>query len=720
MEAKAPLTLGQLVQNCQSRLQPLTWYLAKGNQPSDVHDEDTLAHALQQEKAEITQAVSELLAKRGLTRQEGKEVDGVRVHRADGSESYGDSSCVWLAFGTRPPQSASEQVERGEGGSSSSASGAAEQPERKKTRSSFDGGGPSTPALAAAASDRSPTKFSLVSAIDFISGKVEGGGGSLMTNTVVEVRYGVEQNDISRGRIQRTNLNGSYDIELDNGNVVANVAAQFISVVTTTARVQPSAATDRVRQRATRDNDIITAANAACMGLSRTAGRVQSDMSLFMSTFTSGMTLVQKRTLVREAERLKRVEPDVRADAADAADAEADSAVAGLRAFQTARVAKTGHHGVLSYVHKGRLETGERTEGSESDFALFQRTMNVALSLALVVSTPPRLAARVRTAADTFKRWDNETVGGMLPITEGRENALSMNVGSSANPCVLCGDGDPLPFMQSLPLMVCYYCYYNMPNIAQTVLISLDKWHSYVERKAYAGGSSSATSEAEIYAATPAGAKRPDLLKTYSYNNTKFNDTHIEFTNSINARAAAATTHNDFETHARTNNLMAPKHEFLRKMKDGSGIKRSDAPSELLRIWNTMPAKAHATASEAIQAKQAQMFWEAMNGDLDGRFAPIGKVALGFNRVPSVIETVKQRTVEWAAGGGFQSDKFKVANLKATASELDVDISAAKSKAEIAAAIHSALTSSLGEGASFKYVLREDWPPVKPHMRGRG
>lgn len=59
------------------------------------------------------------------------------------------------------------------------------------------------------------------------------------------------------------------------------------------------------------------------------------------------------------------------------------------------------------------------------------------------------------------------------------------------------------------------------------------------------------------------------------------------------------------------------------------------------------------------------------------------------------------------AGGGFQSDKFKVANLKATASDLDVDISAAKSKAEIAAAIHSSLTSSLGEGASFKYVLKE-------------
>ena len=87
MEAEAPLTLGQLVQNCQTRLQPSTWYLAKGNQPSDVHDEDTLAHALQQEKAEIAQAVSELLAKRGLKQQEGKEVDGVRVYRADGSES---------------------------------------------------------------------------------------------------------------------------------------------------------------------------------------------------------------------------------------------------------------------------------------------------------------------------------------------------------------------------------------------------------------------------------------------------------------------------------------------------------------------------------------------------------------------------------------------------------------------------------------------------------
>jgi len=175
------------------------------------------------------------------------------------------------------------------------------------------------------------------------------------------------------------------------GNVVANVAAQFISVVTSTARVQPSAATDRVRQRAIRDNNIITAANAACMGLSRTAGRVQSDMSLFMSTFTSGMTPAQKRALVREAERLKRIEPGVRADAADAADAEADCAVAGLRAFQTARVTQTGTRGVLSYVHKGRLQTGERTEGSESDFALFQRSMNAALSLALVVSTPPRV-----------------------------------------------------------------------------------------------------------------------------------------------------------------------------------------------------------------------------------------------------------------------------------------------------------------------------------------
>ena len=119
-----------------------------------------------------------------------------------------------------------------------------------------------------------------------------------------------------------------------------------------------------------------------------------------------------------------------------------------------------------------------------------------------------------------------------------------------------------------------------------------------------------------------------------------------------------------------------------------------------------MPAALYAKTNTDIIQKQKEMYTDAMDGKLD-RFAPLGKVALGFARVPAQIEVVSKRTEEWAEAGGFQSEKFKVMELRSMAAELEVDISAAKNKMETATLLHKSLMESHGpEGGGCKFVLK--------------
>jgi len=237
------------------------------------------------------------------------------------------------------------------------------------------------------------------------------------------------------------------------------------------------------------------------------------------------------------------------------------------------------------------------------------------------------------------------------------------------------------------------------------LLILMDKWHFYLEKKSYAGGGPTDMDEIEIFASTLSDAKRGDLIRTYAEFNTQFSDLFIELRNSVNSRATKEKSRNDFAAFERTNNLTAPKSEFLRGAKRAVGVDRKPQGQEFLRIWNTMPAAQYTKTNNDIKQKQRQLLEDAMDGKFDDRFQAIGKVAVGFSRLDGVLSALEKQSEEFSKGGGFQTDSFKVAGMKEMAEELGVDISNATKKIDIAAALHESLTRTLGEGGCFKYML---------------
>lgn len=92
-----------------------TWYLASHSDsksvPHGVIPQDYLFRRLGlQNQSEIQQMVDDMCSKKGLSSRMGKDVNSLRVFRADKSETYGGAGFTWFAFGQKPPASAGSQV----------------------------------------------------------------------------------------------------------------------------------------------------------------------------------------------------------------------------------------------------------------------------------------------------------------------------------------------------------------------------------------------------------------------------------------------------------------------------------------------------------------------------------------------------------------------------------------------------------------------------------
>ena len=266
--------------------------------------------------------------------------------------------------------------------------------------------------------------------------------------------------------------------------------------------------------------------------------------------------------------------------------------------------------------------------------------------------------------------------------------------------------GDPLALLQSMPLMACYYMFYNMPNIAMTMLILMDQWHYYIERADYISPASGPVEEDEskIYAKQPREAKRADLVQTYTDENEKSSDGWVELRNSVNSRknSRMGGHGHTFNSNAKANNLTSARGEFTQKVKEDMGVARKEQGSEFKAIWKTMPDKAHLTANIKIAELQRKTFRKAMDGELP-HLKPKRAVQRGASMLPVVLKALEERTELWSQCGVWHT--LKMDGLKTACDEYGVDATkaAGKLKRDIAELLHN----STPEGSGFEFLLRQ-------------
>jgi len=184
----------------------------------------------------------------------------------------------------------------------------------------------------------------------------------------------------------------------------------------------------------------------------------------------------------------------------------------------------------------------------------------------------------------------------------------------SQDPFRAYNDGDPLPFIQAMPLFCCAFEYYNLPNIANVALLNLNRMLYWTEKSDTAQphlcGVEGLSDEARKM-------RRGDILATYFGNCRKINEVLQEYLNAMMVGQMKSGSKNDQELFERKACAIPAKTRLARESKRAVGIDRKAGKAEVRRVTDHYKREVKKAECLDLKAWLLDFTEKALKGEKD-------------------------------------------------------------------------------------------------------